>query len=263
MKADSEGSRTEPGCLRFDVMQDSENPCKFWFYEAQTRLQLQLPCRSCGLLCRLQLPRGRSTRTPPPPPRIATSLTSSFGLTSRYASPAVRLITRYLVLLCTPPHAVHTAPHARPRRMASCLPNRRSPSSHRGDSARSEPGAGLLGRAELSRLPESQSRVGPGRARLRGARGACGVCRSLRHATRRVMLCAFMRGLARCISLGSKVHARGLPGYEEASRRGTTTGPCTALGQPEVPPPPYTHKRAAPDACVVFEYYLCRGKRTG
>mmetsp|Transcript_364 Transcript_364/g.742 ORF Transcript_364/g.742 Transcript_364/m.742 type:complete len:155 (+) Transcript_364:42-506(+) len=33
MKADSEGSRTEPGCLRFDVMQDSENPCKFWFYE--------------------------------------------------------------------------------------------------------------------------------------------------------------------------------------------------------------------------------------
>lgn len=33
MKQDAEGSRTEPGCLRFDVMQDETNPCKFVFYE--------------------------------------------------------------------------------------------------------------------------------------------------------------------------------------------------------------------------------------
>ena len=33
MRQDAVGSRTEPGCLRFDVMQDQENPCKFVFYE--------------------------------------------------------------------------------------------------------------------------------------------------------------------------------------------------------------------------------------
>ena len=33
MRKDAEGSRTEPGCLRFDVLQDQENPCKFVFYE--------------------------------------------------------------------------------------------------------------------------------------------------------------------------------------------------------------------------------------
>ena len=36
MRQDCVGSRTEPGCLRFDVMQDKENPCKFWFYEARS-----------------------------------------------------------------------------------------------------------------------------------------------------------------------------------------------------------------------------------
>ena len=30
---DAEGSRTEPGCYRFDVLRDPENPCKFTFYE--------------------------------------------------------------------------------------------------------------------------------------------------------------------------------------------------------------------------------------
>ena len=33
MRQDACGSRTEPGCLRFDVMQDQTNPCKFVFYE--------------------------------------------------------------------------------------------------------------------------------------------------------------------------------------------------------------------------------------
>ena len=33
MRQDAVGSRTEPGCLRFDVMQDQENPCKFTLYE--------------------------------------------------------------------------------------------------------------------------------------------------------------------------------------------------------------------------------------
>ena len=33
MRQDAAGSRTEPGCLRFDVMQDQENPCKFTLYE--------------------------------------------------------------------------------------------------------------------------------------------------------------------------------------------------------------------------------------
>ena len=35
MRQDCVGSRTEPGCLRFDVMQDKSNPCKFWFYEVR------------------------------------------------------------------------------------------------------------------------------------------------------------------------------------------------------------------------------------
>merc|ERR1719159_1429817 len=33
MKADASGSRAEPGCLRFDLLQDKENPCKFITYE--------------------------------------------------------------------------------------------------------------------------------------------------------------------------------------------------------------------------------------
>ena len=33
MKVDAEGSRQEPGCLRFDVMQDKANPRRFFFYE--------------------------------------------------------------------------------------------------------------------------------------------------------------------------------------------------------------------------------------
>jgi autoinducer 2-degrading protein len=33
IKIDCEGSRLEPGCLRFDVIRDLENPCKFQLYE--------------------------------------------------------------------------------------------------------------------------------------------------------------------------------------------------------------------------------------
>ena len=33
IKIDAEGSRLEPGCLRFDVIRDQENPNKFMFYE--------------------------------------------------------------------------------------------------------------------------------------------------------------------------------------------------------------------------------------
>ena len=36
MKVDAEGSRTEEGCLRFDLLRDQENPCRFFFYEACT-----------------------------------------------------------------------------------------------------------------------------------------------------------------------------------------------------------------------------------
>ena len=36
MKIDVEGSRTEPGCLRFDLLQDSSDPNKFTFYEVYT-----------------------------------------------------------------------------------------------------------------------------------------------------------------------------------------------------------------------------------
>ena len=34
MKIDTEGSRTEEGCHRFDLLRDPENPNKFMFYEA-------------------------------------------------------------------------------------------------------------------------------------------------------------------------------------------------------------------------------------
>ena len=34
IKVDAIGSREEPGCLRFDVLQDMANPCRFFFYEA-------------------------------------------------------------------------------------------------------------------------------------------------------------------------------------------------------------------------------------
>merc|ERR1711971_1079049 len=30
---DADGSRTEPGCARFDIFRDRENPCKFITYE--------------------------------------------------------------------------------------------------------------------------------------------------------------------------------------------------------------------------------------
>lgn len=33
MKIDAEGSRTEPACHRFDVLQDKSNPNKYLFYE--------------------------------------------------------------------------------------------------------------------------------------------------------------------------------------------------------------------------------------
>lgn len=33
MEADAQGSRAEPGCLRFDLLRDEENPCKFITYE--------------------------------------------------------------------------------------------------------------------------------------------------------------------------------------------------------------------------------------
>ena len=34
MEIDAAGSRLEPGCLRFDLLEDAENPLKFTFYEA-------------------------------------------------------------------------------------------------------------------------------------------------------------------------------------------------------------------------------------
>merc|ERR1719352_423724 len=34
MAIDAAGSRAEPGCLRFDLLEDAENPLKFTFYEA-------------------------------------------------------------------------------------------------------------------------------------------------------------------------------------------------------------------------------------
>ncbi len=33
MEIDVQGSRKEPGCLRFDLLQDQADPCKFFFYE--------------------------------------------------------------------------------------------------------------------------------------------------------------------------------------------------------------------------------------
>ena len=33
MEIDVQGSREEPGCLRFDLLQDQTDPCKFYFYE--------------------------------------------------------------------------------------------------------------------------------------------------------------------------------------------------------------------------------------
>ncbi len=33
LKIDAVGSRKEEGCLRFDLLQDNENPLKFVFYE--------------------------------------------------------------------------------------------------------------------------------------------------------------------------------------------------------------------------------------
>ena len=33
IEKDATGSRTEPGCLRFDVMQSQDDPNKFFFYE--------------------------------------------------------------------------------------------------------------------------------------------------------------------------------------------------------------------------------------
>jgi quinol monooxygenase YgiN len=35
MKEDAEGSRTEAGCLRFDVLRDRDTPNKFVFYEVK------------------------------------------------------------------------------------------------------------------------------------------------------------------------------------------------------------------------------------
>ena len=35
MEIDAAGSRLEPGCLRFDLLEDAENPLKFTFYEAR------------------------------------------------------------------------------------------------------------------------------------------------------------------------------------------------------------------------------------
>ena len=36
MTIDAEGSRKEDGCLRFDVLQDKDDKCKFTFYEVYT-----------------------------------------------------------------------------------------------------------------------------------------------------------------------------------------------------------------------------------
>ena len=37
MEIDAAGSRLEPGCLRFDLLEDAENPLKFTFYEARAQ----------------------------------------------------------------------------------------------------------------------------------------------------------------------------------------------------------------------------------
>ena len=34
IEEDAKGSRDEPGCLRFDVLRDNDNPNRFFFYEA-------------------------------------------------------------------------------------------------------------------------------------------------------------------------------------------------------------------------------------
>jgi autoinducer 2-degrading protein len=36
IEVDAVGSRNEPGCLRFDVVQSQEDPAKFFFYEMYT-----------------------------------------------------------------------------------------------------------------------------------------------------------------------------------------------------------------------------------
>lgn len=38
MTVNSENSRLEPGCLRFDTLEDAEDPCKFTFYEVYKNL---------------------------------------------------------------------------------------------------------------------------------------------------------------------------------------------------------------------------------
>eukprot|EP00559_Dactyliosolen_fragilissimus_P002406 CAMPEP_0184864032 /NCGR_PEP_ID=MMETSP0580-20130426/13437_1 /TAXON_ID=1118495 /ORGANISM="Dactyliosolen fragilissimus" /LENGTH=110 /DNA_ID=CAMNT_0027362659 /DNA_START=108 /DNA_END=440 /DNA_ORIENTATION=- len=39
IEKDAVGSRAEPGCLRFDVLQSQDNPNKFFFYEAYEDLK--------------------------------------------------------------------------------------------------------------------------------------------------------------------------------------------------------------------------------
>ena len=81
MEADAVGSRSEEGCLRFDVLCDQSNPNRFFFYE----VQLPLICiNSCvpdpaeawnlSLRCTQMLRRS---------PYIRSSRTSNFGPISR------------------------------------------------------------------------------------------------------------------------------------------------------------------------------------
>ena len=39
IEADAKGSRDEPGCLRFDVLRDNDNPNRFFFYEAYESME--------------------------------------------------------------------------------------------------------------------------------------------------------------------------------------------------------------------------------
>ena len=56
MQQDAEGSRTEPGCIRFDVLRDISQSNRFFFYEVRPHSHQHshfhsLCMRSCGLAC--------------------------------------------------------------------------------------------------------------------------------------------------------------------------------------------------------------------
>ena len=53
--ADAQGSvRDEPGCFRFDILRDTENPNRFYLYAGMSHLGLESSAR----------PRGRATGSP-------------------------------------------------------------------------------------------------------------------------------------------------------------------------------------------------------